>query len=69
MGKNNNLVERQTFSSEFYLPKRSSIYGFSICRSLSLFRGGRTSPSPPSGSATGYEPEDARIDAHVRNMF
>ena len=56
MGKDNSLVERQTFSSEFHLPKRRSIYGFgtpplslSLCPS---FKRGRTSLSPPSGSAT-----------------
>ena len=36
MGKDNNLVERQTFSSEFHLPKRSSIYGFWNPRSVDL---------------------------------
>ena len=36
MGKDNNLVEMQTFSSEFHLPKRRSIYGFGNCRDQSL---------------------------------
>ena len=44
MGKDNSLVERQTFSSEFHLPKRRSIYGFgtppSLSLSVPLLRGG-----------------------------
>ena len=36
IGKDN-LVERQTFFSEFHLPKRGSIYGFGNRLSLSLF--------------------------------
>ena len=37
MGIDNNLVEMQTFSIEFYLPKRRSINGFSNSLSLSTF--------------------------------
>ena len=39
MGKDKNLVEKQTPSSEFYLSKRHGIYGFgalSLSLSLSL---------------------------------
>ena len=57
MGKDNNLVERQTFSSEFHLPKRRSIIIYtgsgshpSLFLSLSLylfFRGGERRLRPP----------------------
>ena len=54
MGKDNNLVIRQTFCREFHLPKRRSIWGFgnsltplSLSLYLSLSRGGECLLLPP----------------------